>query len=143
MADLPRSRVADYHLCFYSIGIDFLGPFFSQVGRSNVKRYGCIFTCLSVRAVHLKMVFSLSADAFINVLKRFISCSKKPHTIHCDNGTNFIGASAELRRSMMDLNNSSIQETLQQREIEWSFIPLRHLIWEERGNGLFEQLSQF
>ena len=69
------------------------------------------------------MVFFLSTDAFTKVLRRFISRKGKPHTIHRDNGTNFIGASAELRRSMMDLNNFSVQETLQQREIEWSFIP--------------------
>ena len=68
------------------------------------------------------MAFSLSTDAFINVLGRFISRRRKPHTIYCDNGTIFIGASAELRRSMMDLNNS-VQKALQQREIEWSFIP--------------------
>ena len=68
------------------------------------------------------MAFSFSTDAFINVFRRFISRRGKPHTIQCDNGTNFIGASAELQRSMMDLINSSVQKTLQQREIEWSFI---------------------
>ena len=123
MADLPSSRVADCRPCFYFTGVDFFGPFFTRVGRSKVKRYGCIFTCLSVRAVHLEMAFSLSTDAFVNVLRRFICRRGKPHTIHCDNGTNFIGASAELRRSMMDLNNSFVQETLRRREIEWSFIP--------------------
>ena len=118
MADLLRSRVADCHPCFYFTGVHFFGSFFTRVGRSSVKRYGRIFTYLSVSAVHLEMAFSLSNDAFINVLRTFISRTEKPHTIHCDNGTNFIGASAELRRLIMDLNNSSVQETLQQREIE-------------------------
>ena len=107
MADLPRSRVANCHPCFYFTRVDFFGPFFTRVGRSNVKRYGFIFTCLSVRDVHLEMAFSLSTDAFIHVFRRFISRRGKPHTIHCDNGTNSIDASAQLRRSMMDLNNSS------------------------------------
>ena len=74
---------------------------------------------LSVRAVHMEMAFSFSTDAFIIVLRRFISHKEKPHTIHCDNGTNFIGVSGELRCSMMDLNNSSVQNTLQHGEIEW------------------------
>ena len=47
MADLPRSRVADSHPCFYFTGVDFFGPFFALVEQSNVKRYGCIFTCRS------------------------------------------------------------------------------------------------
>ena len=88
------------------------------------------------------MAFSLSTDAFINVLGRFISRRRKPHKIYCDNGTIFIGASAELRRSMMDLNNS-VQKALQQREIEWSFIPSQapnmEGAWERIFNALLSK----
>ena len=107
MADLPRSRAADCHPYFYFAGIDFLARFslgFDKATSSDTGVY--------LRAAHLGMAFTLSTYAFINVLRRFIS-----RTIHCDNGTNFIGASAELRRSMVDLSNS-VQKTLLQSEIE-------------------------
>ena len=41
--------------------------------RSDVKVYGCLFTCMSTRACHLEFVDDLSTDHFIMALKRFIA----------------------------------------------------------------------
>ena len=80
MADLPLCRVDDSSPAFYHTGVDFFGPLLVKVLRSKVKRWGCIFTCMSTRSIHLEVAESLSTDAFINVLRRFTSRRGHPCT---------------------------------------------------------------
>ena len=68
MADLPKERLRSGDPPFTNVGVDYFGPFYVRQGRSNVKRYGCLFTCLVVRAVHIEVVNSLDTDSFINAL---------------------------------------------------------------------------
>ena len=91
MADLPPERLDWHHPPFYKVGLDFFGPFNVVYGRGNVKIYGCIFTCMSSRAIHLEMLHSLNADAFMNSLRRFIA------KIFSDNGTNIVCCCKEVK----------------------------------------------
>ena len=75
MADLPRSRVTPDQPPFTCVGIDYFGPFLVRQKRSLVKRYGAIFTCLALRAVHLEISHTLDTDSFILALRRFIARS--------------------------------------------------------------------
>ena len=81
MADLPQSRVMPSDPPFSYTGIDNFGPFFVQRGRSMEKRYGCIFTCLTTRAIHIEPLNSMDADSFVNALVRFISRRGAPKRI--------------------------------------------------------------
>ena len=72
MADLPECRVNVKPNVFYNTGVDFFGPIVVKARRNRVKRYECIFTCLSVRAVHIELADSLDTDDFILVLRNFI-----------------------------------------------------------------------
>lgn len=49
MADLPTDRVIIAKPTFSFVGIDCSGPFLMRKGRSLVKRYGVLFTCMSIR----------------------------------------------------------------------------------------------
>ena len=71
MADLPPFRVVpDYP--FASTGVDYFGPITVREGRKNLKRYGCLFTCLKTRAVHIEVSHALTTDSFLMALYRFI-----------------------------------------------------------------------
>lgn len=89
MADLPKERVLPGASPFTHVGVDYFGPLYVRQGRSNVKHYGCLFTCLVMRAVHIEITNSLDTDGFINALRRFINLRGKPETIYSDNGTKF------------------------------------------------------
>lgn len=100
MANLPVDRVTPNEPPFTNTGLDCFGPFYTKRGRAQVKRYGVIFTCLAVRAVHIEVADSLSTDSFINALRRFIARLGQVKSVYCDRGTNFIGAERELREAI-------------------------------------------
>ncbi|CAG7828395.1 unnamed protein product, partial [Allacma fusca] len=92
-------------------------------GRSHVKRYGVIFTCLSVRAVHLELSKDLSTDATLNAVRRFIARRGPVQRLFSDNGTNFRGADNEIQKAVKVLDDSGVMEKLTARGIDWRFIP--------------------
>lgn len=123
MADLPRDRVTPDNPPFTSVGIDFFGPFSVRRGRATVKRYGVLFTCLTVRAVHIEIAHSLDTDSFINTLRRFIARRGPPKEIRTDNGTNFVGGERELREAIQAMNQQAIHEALLAKNVKWTFNP--------------------
>ncbi|CAH8818888.1 unnamed protein product [Schistosoma curassoni] len=123
MAPLPACRVQQGWYSFSAVGVDYFGPLFVKRGRSLEKRYGCVFTCLQTRAVHIEMTHSLNTDSFIMALLRFIGRRGKPAEIYSDNGSNFVGAVSELRRFVQQLNQQKIDKELSARQIQWHFNP--------------------
>ena len=123
MAHLPQDRVLPEEPPFTNTGVDYFGPFLVKRGRSLVKRYGVIFTCLTIRAVHIEVASSLDTDSFIDAFRRFIARRGQVKILRSDNGTNFIGAERELKRAIEELNSSKIENTLRQRGIQWMFNP--------------------
>ena len=97
------------------------GVFSVKQGRSLVKRYGCIFTCMTVRAVHLEVLHTLSTDSFISALRRFVARRGNVGHIYSDNGTNFVGAEKALKESIRKWNQKQITEFLVQKEVDWYF----------------------
>ena len=51
-----------------------------------------LFVCATVRAVHLELVESTSAEDFLLVFRRFTSSYGKPMLIRSDNGAGFVAA---------------------------------------------------
>ncbi|CAB4019501.1 PREDICTED: uncharacterized protein LOC106817603 [Paramuricea clavata] len=111
MADLPQERVKPFSPPFTVTGVDLFGPFNLKVSRNkSVKAWGAIFTCATVRAIHLEIVESTSAEAFFHALRRFASHHGWPSTIISDNGTSFVGAERLLRelKSLFDSVKQSV-----------------------------------
>ena len=92
MAKLPEDRITPHKPLFKYVGVDLFGPIEGKQRRSRVKRYGCIFTCLSVRAIHIEVANTLNTDSMINALRRFICLRGCPEEIRSDCGTNLTKA---------------------------------------------------
>ncbi|XP_062714917.1 uncharacterized protein LOC134291324 [Aedes albopictus] len=119
MAPLPAARLQP----FTSVGVDYFGPILVRVGRSSVKRWIALFTCLSVRAVHLEVVHSLSTESCVMAVRRFIARRGYPAEFYSDNGTCFQGASKELQREEIKRRNDALAHTFTTTKTRWCFIP--------------------
>ena len=85
----------------------------------KIKRYGALFTWLSSRAIHLEVAHSLSTDSFLMCLRRFLGRRGNVRLIRSDNGSNFIGASAELSKAFQEMDHVKINDYLKQYGGEW------------------------
>ena len=105
MADLPKSRVEPAPPITY-FGVDFFGSWH-------------VFTCFASRAVHIEVADSLETDSFIQALRWFI-CRRGPvREIRCDRGTNFIGAEAELKNAIDEIDDQKVKAELLKAKIDW------------------------
>ena len=123
MADLPQHRVTPDKPPFACVGVDCFGPFLVKRGRSLVKRYGVLFTCLAVRAVHIEVIQSLDTSSFLHALRRFIARRGKPEVIRSDNGSNFVSGEKEIRSAIENWNQEKIHQFLLQQNVKWIFNP--------------------
>lgn len=123
MADLPQGRLACEEPPFTNCGVDLFGPIYVKQGRKQLKRWGVIFTCLTVRCVHLEPVESLETDDFINCLRRFVNRRGSPKTMYSDRGTNFIGTSTELKTAIKSLDHQKIAKFATSCHFTWKFNP--------------------
>ena len=71
--------------------MDFFGPF-------EIK-HRVVFTCMNSRAIHIEVADSMNTSACINAIRRFINRRGVIREITCDNGSNLVGASRELREA--------------------------------------------
>ncbi len=126
MSPLPLVRFPDEEAgVFDRCGIDMAGPFFvrNPPDRLIYKRYFAIFMCLLSRAVHLEPLQSANTASFMAALERFGARRQGiPSYIICDNGSNILATSKELRTLM---RTSSHRQQVQERysNTHWEFIP--------------------
>ena len=132
MADLPKDRISEEPPFSYC-GIDMFGHFTVKDGRKEKKRYGALFTCLSSRAVYIEVTHDMTTDSFIMSFRRLIRHRGHVQMIRTDNGTNFVGVSAELIESFQEMDHVRIGEFLQQNGGEW--------IWWKRNPPLASNMG--
>ena len=119
MAPLPPARLAAFVRPFSYVGVGYFGTLLVKLGRSNAKRWIALFTCLTVRAIHLEVAFNLSTDSCISCVRRFVCRRGSPIEFISDNGTNFRGADRILRNQI----NSGLTATFTNSCTKWSFNP--------------------
>ena len=94
-APLPAERVQRAPP-FSVVGLDHAGPLFCS-DTLNVKHYILLFTCAVVRAVHLELVDSLSAETTVMAFRRFMARRGKPTCVFSDNARGFRAAAVSLQ----------------------------------------------
>ncbi|XP_050063101.1 uncharacterized protein LOC126552447 [Aphis gossypii] len=126
MAPLPRQRTT-IERPFSQCGVDFCGPIMISSGIRRVKSekaYISVFVCLVTCAIHLELVSSLTTDAFLATLTRFMSRRGQCKNLFSDNGTNFIGANRKLMAQFQEIAKTHKTSLfLTERSIQWHFIP--------------------
>ena len=73
MGDLPLDRITPFVRPFSYVGLDYFGPVTVTIRRQKEKRWVALFTCLSVRAIHLDIASDLSTDACLICIRNFIN----------------------------------------------------------------------
>lgn len=143
MAMHPRARCTPAYP-FEATGVDLAGPYSlrSNAGRTTVKRWLALFTCLRCRAVHVEVVDKLNKESFLCALVRFHARRNALRTLWSDNGTNFVGAQRELKECLQEWAKASALE-LQKKGLQWVFAPAKAPEWGgayERMIGLFKKI---
>ncbi|XP_065080890.1 uncharacterized protein LOC135703571 [Ochlerotatus camptorhynchus] len=123
MADLPAERLAAFTRPFTHVGVDYFGPMEVVIGRRTEKRWGMIVTCLTTRAIHIELANSLSTSSCIIALRSFMGRRGTPRTIRSDRGTNFIGASRELKNLQEAVDYEQVMKEFVTTETSWTFNP--------------------
>ena len=118
MADLPAAERLQPAEPFCYTGVDYFGPFYVRERRSDVKRWGVLFTCLNSRAIHLETANSLTADAFLSAYRRFVSRRGPVKRLYCDNGTNFVGGRRELESALKEMNMDELRREMLKDECD-------------------------
>ncbi|XP_055632443.1 uncharacterized protein LOC129772934 [Toxorhynchites rutilus septentrionalis] len=122
MAPLPTVRLTSFVRPFTHSGVDYFGPILVKQGRSLVKHWVALFTCLSIRAIHLEIVHSLTTQSCVMAIRRFIARRGAPETFYSDNGTNFIGAN-NLLKGQLRAVNEHCAATFTNARTKWQFNP--------------------
>ena len=114
---------------FWSSGVDYAGPLQLRAwkgrGHKSYKGYVCLFVCMATRAVHLEAVSDLTAGAFLDAFRRFVSRRGHCARLLSDNATNFGGADRGLREMFSAASDfyKQCEAHLASHGTEWRFIP--------------------
>ncbi|KAK7913154.1 hypothetical protein WMY93_013365 [Mugilogobius chulae] len=127
MGNLPLDRM-QVAPPFSYVGVDVFGPWDviarrTRGGQANSKRWAVMFSCLSTRAVHIELIETMNTDSFINALRRHFAIRGPAKQLRSDCGTNFIGASHELKMDESDLSIKNVESFLNKQNCSWIFNP--------------------
>ena len=88
ITNLPRHRV-NLVRPFLQTGIDYTGHLSIKQKTDTSKMYILVFTCLSIRVVHIKLIEDMSSTEFVQALIRFTNVHGIPSHIYSDNARSF------------------------------------------------------
>jgi hypothetical protein len=122
MPELPEARVKPQP-AFTSTGVDYFGPLTVRNGIQFVKVWVCLFTCLTVRAIHLEVVMGLTTLEFLAAVRRFISRRGRPTTFVSDNAPQFKLGSQTMQEIWHNaVTDPEVYSYCSNNGIQWKFI---------------------
>ena len=122
MSPWPRKKVA-LSAPFTYTGLDYFGPIYIQAESSKEKVWVCLFTCVTVRAIHLELVKDMTAEQFLLALRRFIARRGKLTQIILDNAPQFKLAKTAIDKAWKEtISRHEVQSYTANQGIEWNFI---------------------
>ena len=141
MADLPEERTTPFSP-FSSVGIDYAGPFSYKEGNQRKptikKGYIALYACFCTKAVFFDLVWTLQQMPFLHLYVGSPLSMVFLPLFFSDNGSNFMGANAELVRLKKLLQGDSTLQAVHQyahdHGCQWNFNPSRAHILEDYGS---------
>ncbi|XP_064475699.1 uncharacterized protein LOC135389593 [Ornithodoros turicata] len=111
---------------FTFVGLDVFSPWMIAARRTRGciaqnKRWAVLFTCMAVRAVHIEVIEAIDTSSFINALRGFLAVRGPVKQLRSDQGTNFVGACAELKITTVGLDFNKVQRFLNGQGCTWVF----------------------
>ena len=131
---MPADRVTTSKP-FHVTGIDFAGPLYVKETPLLKQCYVALFTCATIRAVHLELCSNMTTNTFLLAFQKFIGRSGIPHTIYTDNAQTFNAANRELAELWRVLSAAKTHRLIARHSIKWKFIAPRAAWWEDGGKG--------
>lgn len=122
VADPPEHRASTEPL-FTHVGADCFGLMTVRVGQRREKRWGALFTCLASRAVHIKVLHSMSTDSMMGAIRRLVARKGAVVSLVSDKGTNFVGAKGELGKELENMDVRVVRDELMKRRMTCYFNP--------------------
>nr|CAD2193831.1 unnamed protein product [Meloidogyne enterolobii] len=131
--NLPRYRI-NVARPFLHCGVDYFGPMNVKGQTTTEKVYGALFTCLTIRAIHLEMATDASAETFLQAYRRFIARRGTPSIMVSDNATNFTLGSKIIKKMNWDLY--LFQGTTRLHQIQGHRVEIHHTTQPKRRRCL-------
>ena len=121
LADWSKEKISKATPFTYT-GLDYIGPFYVEENKEK-KVWICIFTCVTVRAVHLEIVDNTTAEQCLMALRRFISRRNTPHTIILDNAPQFKLTKTRVDKAwQQSITHENMQRFTSDAGMKWKFI---------------------
>ncbi|KAL7644522.1 UNVERIFIED_CONTAM: hypothetical protein RMT77_005354 [Armadillidium vulgare] len=108
---------------YKNVGIDYTKHFWVKVKGSpqSQKMYILIYTCLSIRAIHLDLVPDMSSESFVKSFQRFVNLYGVPDAVYSDNARSFIQGVNSFESFVVSENG---KEFLRKNQIKHHRVPL-------------------
>ncbi|MCP3665606.1 MAG: transposase family protein, partial [Gammaproteobacteria bacterium] len=97
---------------------------------TNVKVWICLFTCSVIRAIHLEVTEDMTAERFLDAVRRFIARRGKPLEFTSDNALQFKLTNKMFKKfwvkgsiSCYPTEHPDILSYVSDQGIKWTFIP--------------------
>ena len=122
MAPWPKSKMTESPV-FEHTGLNYFRPLYIKQNKERKKAWVCIFTCITVIAIHLELVEDMKSEQFLLALRRFVARRGKPNEIISDYGPHF-----KVTKNTIDIlwenviSDPSIHTYLNNERMKWSFI---------------------
>lgn len=125
-APLPEFRVVRTQKPFQAVGVDVFGPFavrhMETTGYIKQKRWVIIFTCATIRAIHLEVIAEMTTEEISHAFRQFVARRGVPKMFISDNAPQFHALDGYFQSIWHAVNKApAVSNYFAENQIIWKF----------------------